>query len=166
MDPIGLEHSDILPVIAEVAAAFVGFSLAIGLLQPNQPGAELRKQSMQSVAELAMISGAGALVILVLQTFVSSPDIIWRTGSGVTALLWAAMFYWATLRYSKTGTRWNRIEKVKYAGWLSVVGIGVFIVNVLVPTDYSGPIHIVGLFLALVLSGYMFLTAIFLIRPR
>ncbi len=41
-----LPHADVLAVIAEVSAAFVGFSLAIGLLQPNQPDAELRKQAM------------------------------------------------------------------------------------------------------------------------
>ena len=64
-----LAHTDVLVLIAEVSATFVGFSLAIGLLQANQPGAKLRKQAMHSVAELAMISCSGALVVLVVQTF-------------------------------------------------------------------------------------------------
>ena len=73
-----LPHADVLAVIAEVSAAFVGFSLAIGMLQPNQPDAELRKQAMHSVAELAMISGAGALVVLVIHTFNLSTETTWR----------------------------------------------------------------------------------------
>mgnify|MGYP001819086113 FL=1 len=39
-----LAHSDVLVVIAQVSATFVDFSLAIGLLQADQPGAGLRRQ--------------------------------------------------------------------------------------------------------------------------
>lgn len=159
-----LPHADVLAVIAEVSAAFVGFSLAIGLLQPNQPDAELRKQAMHSVAELAMISGAGALVVMVINTFSLSTETAWRIGSSCTAALWAATFYWATIRYSRTGINWTKIDKVNYAGWMSVVGIGLFVVNAAVSTDIAGPIHIVGLFLALVDAAFLFLVSTFLIE--
>jgi hypothetical protein len=165
MTEIG-QHADVLAVIAQVAAAFVGFSLAIGLLQPDQAGAELRKQTMHSVAELAMVSGAGALVVLVIQTFDLSAETTWRIGSACTASLWAVTLYWATKRYSGTGTNWKRIDRIRYAGWLSFVGIGLLVFNALVSTDLGGQLFILGLFLALAISGYLFLVATFLIETN
>ena len=47
---------------------------------------------------------------------------------------------------------------------MSVVGIGLFVVNAAVSTDIAGPIHIVGLFLALVDAAFLFLVSTFLIE--
>ena len=80
----------------KLITAHVGFSLAIGLLQANQPAAGFRKQAMHSVAELAMISCGGALVVLVVNTFGLSVKTTWRIGSGFTALFWGATFWWAS----------------------------------------------------------------------
>nr|BAJ06932.1 hypothetical protein [uncultured bacterium] len=159
-----LAHTDVLALIAEVSATFVGFSLAIGLLQANQPGAKLRKQAMHSVAELAMISCAGALVVLVVQTFGLSAETTWRVGSGCAALFWGATFAWALVRYAEAGHSALKDKRVKYAAAISVLGIGLFIANITFPTQMIGAIHIVGLFLALVLAGYLFLLSTFLIN--
>ncbi len=158
-----LAHTDVLTLIAEVSATFVGFSLAIGLLQANQPGAKLRKQAMHSVAELAMISCAGALVVLVVQTFGLSAETTWRVGSGCTALFWGATFSWALVRYARAGHSILSDRSLAYAAAITVVGIGLFIMNVVVPTEKIGAIHIAGLFLALVDAGYLFLLSTFLI---
>jgi hypothetical protein len=158
-----LAHTDVLTLIAEVSATFVGFSLAIGLLQANQPGAKLRKQAMHSVAELAMISCAGALVVLVVQTFGLSAETTWRVGSGCAALFWGATFSWAIVRYAEAGHSLLKDRRVTYPAAMSVVGIGLFVMNVAVPTETIGAIHIAGLFLALVTAGYLFLLSTFLI---
>ena len=158
-----IQHADVLAVIAEVSAAFVGFSLAIGLLQPDQPGAALRKQAMQSVAELGLIAAGGAVVILVLNTFAFDQAVTWRVGSLVTALVWGVTFFGATRRFSGTGKHWHRIEKFKYAGWLSILGVLTLGLNGIMYTPYAGAVHVAGLFLALVTSAFMFLVSTFIV---
>jgi len=158
-----LAHTNVLALIAEVSATFVGFSLAIGLLQVNQPGAKLRKQAMHSVAELAMIACAGALVIMVVQTFGLSAETTWRVGSGCAALFWGATFSWALARYARAGHSVVKDKRLRYPAAISVVGIALFIMNVAIPTQMIGAIHIAGLFLALVSAGYLFLLSTFLI---
>jgi len=158
-----LAHTDVLAVIAEVAAAFVGFSLAIGLLQPDQPGAKLRRQAMHSVAELAMVSGAGALVVLVIKTYGLPAEMTWRIGSAFAALLWGATFYLAVKRYADVG--YSVTDKnVRYAVLSSVTGVVLLSVNSIFPTAGVGPIHISGLFLALITAGYLFLLSTFIIE--
>jgi hypothetical protein len=66
---MALAHTDLFALMAEVSAAFVGFSLVIGLLQPSHPGAAVRLNIMRAVAELAMISGGGAILVLILHEF-------------------------------------------------------------------------------------------------
>jgi hypothetical protein len=158
-----LTNSDVLVVIAEVSATFVGFSLAIGLLQAHQPGAGLRKQAMHSVAELAMVSCGGALVVLVVHTFGFSTKATWRIGSGFTALFWGATFWWALVRYARAGHSALKDQRVTYAALISVVGIGLFLVNAAFPTEALAAIHIAGLFLALACAGYLFLLSTFLV---
>jgi len=159
-----LTTSDVLVVIAEVSATFVGFSLAIGLLQASQPGAGLRKQAMHSVAELAMISCGGALVVLVVHTFGLSAKTTWRVGSGLTALFWGATFWWALVRYARAGHSALEDHRVAYAALVSVLGVGLFVVNAAFPTEAVAAIHITGLFLALAGAGYLFWLATFMVE--
>ena len=158
--------SDVLTVLAEVSATFVGFSLAIGLLQTNRPGAKLRKQAMHSVAELAMVACGGALVVLVVQTFGLPAELTWRIGSVFAALFWGATFWWAVGRYGASGYSAFTERSVGFAAGLSVLGIGLFVLNVVMPTDAIAAIHISGLFVALADAGYLFLLSTFLIDAR
>ena len=159
---MGIAHSDVLVVVAEVSATFVGFSMAIGLLQADRPGAKLRRQAMQSVAELAMIACAGALAVLVVQTAGLSTESTWRIASGFTAVFWSATFAWAIVRYGKAGHSAFSDRRVMVAAVLSVLGIGLFVLNTVKPTEAIDAIHIGGLFLALVDAGYLFLLSTFL----
>lgn len=110
-----------------------------------------------------MISCAGALVVLVVQTFGLSAETTWRVGSGCAALFWGATFSWAIVRYAEAGHSLLKDRRVTYPAAMSVVGIGLFVMNVAVPTETIGAIHIAGLFLALVTAGYLFLLSTFLI---
>ena len=159
-----LAHTNVLSIITQVSATFVGFSLAIGLLQANQPGAKLRKQAMHSVAELAMVSCAGALIVLVVQTFGLSAETTWRVGSGCAALFWGATFSWALVRYAEAGHSVLKEKSMTFPAAISVIGIGLFIINVAVPTKMIGAIYIAGLFLSLVTAGYLFLLSTFIIN--
>ena len=159
-----LAHTNVLSIITQVSATFVGFSLAIGLLQANQPGAKLRKQAMHSVAELAMVSCAGALIVLVVQTFGLSAETTWRVGSGCAALFWGATFSWALVRYAEAGHSVLKEKSMIFPAAISVIGIGLFIINVAVPTKMIGAIYIAGLFLSLATAGYLFLLSTFIIN--
>jgi hypothetical protein len=79
----------LLTLIDEASATFVGFSLAIGLLQPDQPNAAVRHNSMRGVAELAMMAGGGALLALLLDAFGLSSATVWRLASAALAMGWA-----------------------------------------------------------------------------
>ena len=158
-----LQHTDALAVIAEVSAAFVGFSLAIGLLQPNQADAHLRRHAMHSVAELGMVSAGGAVIVLVVHAFGFSEEVTWRLGSMFAASLLGTTFYLATKRYAADGYPLKSTDNVRYAAWLSVLGIVIFTANAAIPTGLAGPIHLAGLFVALFDCGYLFLLSTFFI---
>ena len=158
-----IQHSELLIVLAEVSAAFIGFSLVVGLLQQDDLKANLRKQAMHSVAELAMISGGGSLVVLILAIFELQAELVWRVASAIAALLWAVTFYGATKRYATPGTKWYQVEKARHAGWLSTTGIILLTFNSVVTTGMSAQLHILGLFLALCTSGFLFLFSAFLL---
>jgi len=97
---MSIEHADVVGLVAEVAATFVGFSLVIGLLQPNEPSASRRRQSMRSVAELGLIAAAGSMLALALDTFGLAPDVVWRLASVLVALLWVGLHIVASRRFA------------------------------------------------------------------
>ena len=158
-----LQNTELLIVLAEVSAAFIGFSLVIGLLQQSDSRANLRKQAMHSVAELAMISGGGSLVVLILAIFDFPTEVVWRSASAIAALLWAVTFHGATIRYATPETKWYQVEKARHAGWLSTIGIILLTFNSVISTGMSEQLHILGLFLALCTSGFLFLFSTFLL---
>ena len=118
---------------------------------------------MHSVAELAMISGGGSLVVLVLVIFDLHTEVVWRAASAIAALLWIVTFYGATKRYATPGTKWYQIEKARIAGVLSTIGIILLTFNSVISTGRSEQLHILGLFLALSSSGFLFLFSTFML---
>jgi hypothetical protein len=155
-----LVHSELLALIAEVSAAFVGFSLIIGFLQPSQKEARIRARSMQSVAELAIIACFGALIVLVINSFGVGPELTWRAGSLATAILWLSLHVYA-VREMKNQEGPIGTSNVKYVVWLTRAGMILLVSNTVLLPDCAGAVYVAGLFIALVASGMLFLISTF-----
>ena len=72
-----LPHENLLIALAEVAAAFVGFSLVVGILRARSAGSAKEARgfySMRDVAEIGLVSVFTSLLPLVIHAFGASPD--------------------------------------------------------------------------------------------
>ena len=154
-----LLHADLLTLIAEVSAAFVGFSLIIGFLQPDQEKARIRARSMQSVAELGIIACFGALIVLVVNSFGVVAEVTWRAGGLATAILWLWLHVYAVREMKRSGPIGS--SNVKYVVWVARSGIILLVSNTVFLPDYAGAVHVAGLFISLVASGMLFLISTF-----
>jgi hypothetical protein len=158
---MALPNADLLTLIAEISAAFVGFSLVVGLLQPDGTNATPKIQAMRAVAELALLSGAGAILVLLLNAYGLVELWVWKLGSGITAIAWAALHFRAAHRLKKFGSPWHELATFKVAGSIASVMIVLFAVNSMFPSAHSGPLHITGLCGALAVSALLFVLATF-----
>jgi len=81
--------SEILVTVAEVAAAFVGFSMVVGLLSPGSPDSQQRFNAIRDVAEISLITVGGPSFLLLRS---SSPSQSRSSGVPVaSASLWSGL---------------------------------------------------------------------------
>lgn len=158
---VAIEHTELISLVAEVAATFIGFSLAIGLLQPDQPSAARRIQSMHSVAELAMIAAGGALLALALDAFQLSSELVWRGASTIIFVLWLALHMLAVRRFKRVGTLIAETRFLQIAATIAFVGMGLLLWNAVNPGEHSGAIFTAALILALADSAFLFILSTF-----
>jgi hypothetical protein len=151
----------LLTLIAEASATFVGFSLVIGLLQPDQPNAGVRLNSMRGVAELAIIAGAGAFLALVLDAFGLSSETVWRFASATLGTGWAVAHFFASHRFRKAGTRMTRSPTLLVVVLLAYSGILLLAWNTIAPGASSGARYSAALVFALSASAFLFVRATF-----
>lgn len=154
------QHFDLLALIAEVSATFVGFSLVVGLLQPGQPGAAARLSSMRGVAELGLVAAGGALLVLILEVSGVSAPLAWRAGSFSLAMSWATALYFALRRAVRAGRSLTDVDPL-ISGTLASAGILLLAWNAAVPSAASGPRYLMALALALAASAFLFIRAAF-----
>jgi hypothetical protein len=156
-----LEHLEVLTLTAEIAAAFLGFSYVIGLLQDEQPNAAETQNAMRGVAELALIAGGGSFLALSLNTFALSSDLVWRISSGLTGLSWLIAHYLASRRFRAAGKPMMRSRLTLGPVPLAVVGVLLLAWNALLPSGYSGARYVAALILALAASALFFVGTTF-----
>jgi len=158
---MSIEHSDLVALVAEVSATFVGFSLVVGLLQSNEPTAARRRESMRSVAELGLIAAGGAMLALALDSFGMVPDAVWRVASLLIAILWISFHMVASRRFKTAGSQITKTGILWIPASLAFVGMGILLWNAILPSGYSGPRYIASLILALTVSAFLFLLETF-----
>ncbi len=79
-----LPHENLLTAMGEVAAAFVGFSLVVGVLRARSTGSmnePRRVYSMRDVAEIGLHAVFMSFLPLVIHVFGASADTTWRVAS-------------------------------------------------------------------------------------
>jgi hypothetical protein len=158
---MALAHSDLFALLAEVSATFVGFSLVIGLLQPDHPRAAVRLRLMQSIAELALISGGGAIFVLILHELGVAQENVWRFASLIVGLGWFALHSFALRRLASVGSSWYKLKGVRIVPLIASSGILLMLWNIILPSGNSGARYLAALSLALSASAFLFIVSTF-----
>ncbi len=156
-----MAESDFLSLIAELAAAFMGFSLVVGLLQPDDPAAGVHLASMRGVAELALVAALTSLLPLLLERFELSSSTIWRSSGGLAGVSWLVSHLLAARRFRRTGSRMITSKSALLIAAIAMVGILLFFSAALLPGDHAGALYCVATVCALVSSAFLFLAAAF-----
>jgi hypothetical protein len=159
-----LPHLDFLFTAAEVAAAFVGFSLVVSVFRPESSSDAVRMGSLRDVAEIGLSAIAASFAPYVFHVFDFSSEAIWRASSLLFALGGFVAFYLGYRRFSRLGGAppWRTAPLFALAsGVLTLLGSGLLWWNVLSPSARSGPRYVLALLLLLALAGLIFVFAAF-----
>ena len=160
-----LPHENLLTVMGEVAAAFVGFSLVVSVLRARSNGSleETRRfYSMRDVAEIGLVSVFTSLLPLVIHAFGASPDATWRIGSAsflVLAVLGAGPSLWRR-RGWLVGLRSEPIQTAMLLP-LQSGALGLMLFNLFAGGPGSGARYVAAVLLALAVAGLLFVNATF-----
>ncbi len=159
-----LPHENLLTAMGEVAAAFVGFSLVVGVLRARSSASaeESRKlHSMRDVAEIGLVAVAMSFLPLVIHAFGASPDTTWRVGSA-SFLVLGLLSAGASFR-RRSGLDYFRSEPIQavFVLPLQLGAISLMSINLLAGGPSSGPRYVAAVLLALSAAGVLFVNATF-----
>jgi hypothetical protein len=143
--------------------------MVVGVLHPDQPGAEVRLQSMRAVAETGLIAGGGAVLALLLNGFGIPHAWVWRMSGLVVSITWLIAFGHAMRRFTEAGEppfRRGSSDALRFYFIAPAVPLGNLLLlwNVISPGGAAGARHAAALSLALVISAERFVSAAFLPR--
>lgn len=156
-----MAEADFLSLIAELAAAFMGFSLVVGLLQPDDPAAGVQLASMRGVAELALVAALAALLPLLLERFELATSTLWRSAGGLAGVSWLIAHLLAARRFRRFGSQMILDKSALLIAIIATVGILLFFTSSLVPGHHAGAFYCTATACALVCSAFLFVAAAF-----
>jgi len=148
--------SEILVTVAEVAAAFVGFSMVVGLLSPESPDFQPRFNAIRDVAEISLIAVGGSLIPLAAGLFAISELTLWRFCSLGLSVVWLVGISAAVMRHRKSGASPPRV-----VGVFIVVGHALLWWNIVSPTGAAAGRYVIALLALLASAGVLFIGATF-----
>jgi hypothetical protein len=159
-----LPHQEFLFTTAEVAAAFVGFSLVVSVFRSESATDAVRSGSLRDVAEIGLSAIAASFMPYVLHQFELSLESVWRLSSLLLAIGGLVAFLLGSRRFSRTGGAlpWRIAPALSVAsGSLSLIGSTLLWWNVFVPGPHSDSRYVVALLLLLAMAGLIFVFAAF-----
>jgi hypothetical protein len=155
--------SEILVTIAQVAAAFVGFSMVVGLLSPDSPDSKRRFNAIRDVAEISLIAVGASLVPLAAELFAVSEPTLWRACSLGLSVAWLAGGSSSVIRYRKVGVSPLRSDPA----WTSTVAVLILAGNTALWWNVASPAgptagrYVLSLLALLAVAGVLFVSATF-----
>ena len=160
-----LPHENLLTALGEVSAAFVGFSLVVGVLRARSTGSmeEARSlYSMRDVAEIGLHAVLMSFLPLVIHAFGASPETTWRVGSA-SFLAVGVFSAGASLRRRGGWLEGLRSEPILFVLLLPLQlgAIGLTSVNLVAGGPGSGARYVGAILLALACAGVVFVNATF-----
>ena len=163
MDP--LLQRDLLLTIAEVAAAFVGFSMIVAALRSQPSGGDARFHSVRDVAEIGLYVVAAAFLPLIIHSFGVGAELTWRASSAAFVAVWLLGFTFAQLRFRRGGAGFVLVRTWPFWGAVSAIltttGNVLLLWNLTSPTALAGPRYVTALALLLAIAGGLFINATF-----
>ncbi len=164
-----MERQDYLFTIAQVAAAFVGFSMVVDALSPDLPGSRLRRVVFHDVAVIGFIVLGGALAPYALAQTALATGIVWRVANLGLLALWLFGYLTSFHRFREGGGSY--LGEPLLGRPLVVINTGVVITgnslllwNVTFPGPGTESRYLVALLLLLLIATWLFLLAGFRLR--
>jgi hypothetical protein len=155
-----LAQESILQTIAEISAAFVGFSLVGGLLGTGSAD-RYRFYSIRDVAEVGLSCLLGALLPSAIHAFGMRPEVTWRVASGVFFVLWLAAACIGISRFWRAGVQRHAPRYLWMGPFSGIAGNSLLLWNVIAPSASSPARYVLGLILLLSFAGVSFVAAVF-----
>lgn len=155
-----MQHQDLLLTIAEVSAAFAGFSGVVGVFRERAQKLEAQLQLHRLTQMIATSLSALAMSVtpFLIAAFGVPEPVVWRISSMLYALF-------ATILTARGMTRGHAFTQVGLTSvrttqvivWLTIVIVGISILNGLgVFSSRTSAFYLVALFWTLGLSGFFF----------
>lgn len=160
-----LANEGLLFTIAEVSAAFVGFSMIVGLLS-GDPADRHRFYSTRDVAEVGLTTLGAALLPAAIHALGLAPEATWRVASTIFLVGWVAAAVNGIRRYFRAGAHRDAPAFLVTGPIFTVVGNLLILWNVVLPGPLSPARYVFGLFLLLTFAGLSFIAATFHGRDR
>jgi hypothetical protein len=154
-----LAQTSVLHTIAEISAAFVGFSLVAGLLGAG-PADQYRSFSIRDVAEIGLSCLAGALLPSALHALALSPETTWRLASAAFSLAWLGGAFIGIRRFWRSEARDQAPRLLWFGPVAGLVGNLLLWWNVFSP-DLAPGRYVLALLLYLAVAGLSFIAAVF-----
>ncbi len=159
-----MEHQDYLFTIAQVAAAFVGFSMVVDALSPDLPGSRLRRVVLHDVAVIGFIVLGGALGPYALAQTTLATGIVWRIASLGLLALWLFGYLTSFRRFREASG--SSFAEPLLGRRLAVINTGVVITgnsllswNIAFPGPGAGARYLAALLMLLLIATWLFLLA-------
>jgi hypothetical protein len=163
MDP--LAYRDVLLTIAQVSAAFVGFSMVVAAIQSRSSHPGARFSAIRDVAEIGLYVIAGALLPIGAHAFNLDSTTVWRLSSAVVGSLWILGFTFAQIRFRRAGAGLGlgKLFPIWAAMAIGCVLLGNILLwwNVVVPGGLMAARYLLALVLWLSIAGGLFINATF-----
>ncbi len=158
-----LPHESLLTTLGEVSAAFVGFSLVVGILSSR--GSETSSQdrnffSTRDVAELGLLAIAASFLPLTIHAYFVAADAVWQMASAGLLLLWG-LGLGASVWRQRGILRKVSVARLALILGCNLAGLGLLIANLFMRGGSSGGRYVTAVLLLLVLAGLQFVSATF-----
>ena len=146
--------------LGEVAVAFVGFSMVVGVLGS---ASARRRHAMRDVAEIGLQAVLGSFLPLAIDAYGASAATTWRLASAGLLVYAALGLGFAFRRGSRRILDLLRDEPIRSAGVIGLnLGVfGLLLFNALLGGAGSGARYTTAVLLLLGIAGHQFLDATF-----
>ncbi len=149
-----------------MSAAFVGFSLVVGIISSRSPESlpeSLRLLSVREVAEIGLLAVAASFLPLVVHGFGIGVEATWRVSSGSFIALGSLAFLPSLVRRRRVGWEGQRAQPLQGVV-VTALNIGFIVLlaaNVVSPSAVSGARYVLATVLLLAIAGVLFIGATF-----
>ncbi len=156
----------ILVLLAEVAAAFIGFSTVYFALRRRHVDRQ-RLMFLRDVALIGLTCLFGSLLPLFVLNFVSEPLTAWRLSAAVLALAWTSGWVSSATEYRRAGFSPSITGTLLSPDTvLNTSGLALLYAVAIAPGPRAGTVYAAAMALLLALSGGHYVAGVFAARDR